>query len=186
MNRWSNWRDGLPLGVFFPVIFVIWTGVRLAVAAGGGDRITTALVAFEVIGGLIFAGILTALLAWRRRRSGGKSEYTAMNTAVRTGQLPEDAEPSLWAPELERRRRSFSRARVANPIVFGFVALLGVVLLISGTTVILSAILIVFFVGFAIYNTIVCVRSLARVESLQRQLDPRGSASVASFEPRQP
>jgi len=117
VNRWSTWRDGLPLGVFFPAIFVVWTGVRLGLAAGGGDRITTALVAFEVIGGLIFTGIMTALLAWRRRRSGGKSVYTAMNTAVRTGRLQEDAEPSLWAPERERRRRSFSRARVANPIV---------------------------------------------------------------------
>ncbi|RKR76057.1 hypothetical protein [Frondihabitans australicus] len=173
MNRYYRWLDHLPLPAFFGFVFVFFTGVRLILAAADRDRFTASLVVIEVVGGLIFAGILTALVAWRRRRAGGRSTFADMNQALRTGRLPEDAEPSVWAPELERRRRSVVASRIWGPIFFGIVGVLGVAALVSGQGVVLSLLLIALCVGFIVFTFVAGHRSLVKIDSLKRQLDPR-------------
>lgn len=170
MNRFGNWRDGLPLGVFFALLFVVWTGMQLILRASDRGSLRTSDIAIYSIGGLIFAGLLTGLLAFLRRRSGGSLVYTAINVAVRTGDLPEDAEPSFWAPELQRRHRALVRARISNPIIFGLFAVLGVALYFIGQPTIVAVLLILFFVVYSVYNFFLCRRMLSRVQSLQRQL----------------
>jgi hypothetical protein len=170
VQRFGNWRDNLPLGVFFAFVFLVWVGLQVAFRAGDHGGVRTADLIGYLVGGLIFAGLMSGLLAYRRRRTGGSASYAAINEAVRTGTLPEDAEPGIWSPELDRRGRALVRARVANPIIFGLFAALSVSLLFTDQAGIVFLLTAVFFVAFGTYNFFLCRRMLTRVQSLQRQL----------------
>lgn len=170
MNGFSNWRDRLPLPVFFALVFVVWTGIQLLVRAGDGGGVSGPTVVIYVVGGFVLAAVLTGLMAWRRSRSGGARSFADMNAAVRTGHLPENAEPSVWEPELARRERSFLIGRWLNPVVFGLFAVLAIVLLVTGGGVLISLVCLVLFIAIGVASSVLNTRYLARVHSLRAQL----------------
>jgi hypothetical protein len=171
VNGFSNWRDRLPLPVFFALVFVVWTGIQLLFHLGDhSGRFEPQLIG-DIVGGLIFAAILTAMFAWRRRRAGGATELAAMNRAVRTGELPEEAEPGPWDAELARRERLFTRQRWLSPLIFGLFAVVAIALLVTGGAGIgVSIVLLAAFLFLTVYSAFTSVRFLARVRSLRAQL----------------
>ncbi|UOY02094.1 hypothetical protein [Blastococcus sp. PRF04-17] len=42
---------------------------------------------------------------WHRRRMGGAERVGQFRTALRSGRLPEDADPAVWRPLLEQEQR---------------------------------------------------------------------------------
>lgn len=76
----------------------------------------------------VLAGSLT--VTWvQRRRLGGREREEQYARALRSGRLPEDADPAVWRPLLERELRSRRRALVSVVPVTGLFAGAAVLLL---------------------------------------------------------
>ena len=72
--------------------------------------------------GPVAAGLTAATISgwWQRRRAGDL--VVPVGTAIRTGTLPDDADPAVWRPVLERRWASLWWAEIACYLVLLFVA----------------------------------------------------------------
>jgi amino acid transporter len=175
MKRVNAWFDRAPLGLVFLTIAVVWIAIRLVFAALNSNGLTLESVLFEVIGGLVFAGVFTGIIGYRRRRSGGAAAWASLNQGMRSGALPEDADPAVWIPELERRRRAVLRGRVVSPIFFGLFAVAALVFLLVASQTVSAVVFFVFFAAVAVGQVWVSRRALRRIDSLKAQIDGLGN-----------
>ena len=134
-EAFRRWLHGLPrttrrLVVVGLVIgwLALWYGVLFAAdRAFGDDDVSWADPLSSMIGPLV--GV--ALAFWLRRRAmGGSGHVWEFDTAVRRRRLPDDADPAVWGPLLDRGDRFQRRARTFA---------LGVTLLVAIPTVLLLA-----------------------------------------------
>ena len=114
--RSRRWRR-LALAVLAVAALYVLAQLLLAAAFDGPVTWTRGMGAF--IGGL--TGSLT--VTWlQRRRLGGREQEEQYARALRSGRLPEDADPAVWRPLLERELRSRRRALVSVVPVTGVFA----------------------------------------------------------------
>jgi hypothetical protein len=118
----------------------------------------------RVGGSVLFGGVMTALTAWQRRRNGGLHTLVRMNKAIKSGTVPEDAEPSLWVPALQRRRRQNEQVRWFSPIVFGLFTILGIWLITQEPDNVIAWIITVLFVAIAIYSVVQSRMMVAKID----------------------
>jgi len=82
-----------------------------------------------VLGSLLGTCIAWSLIGWWRQRRAGEPERERLRpirTATRTGRLPADVDPAVWAPLLAREQRAHRRRMV---VVAAVQAALSIVLL---------------------------------------------------------
>jgi hypothetical protein len=119
-ERRGNPLVSLPLPAFFVVALGLWVVAHVVFALGRVDE--DALVG-DVVGGLVFATVLTVFIGLRRRRLGGAENAVAYLRATRTGSIPDGVDVSHWPAEVEHTRRGLRRTlwfiRIGGLLPFG-------------------------------------------------------------------
>ncbi|MBT1635878.1 hypothetical protein KK107_08965 [Clavibacter michiganensis] len=177
MKALSDRFQRAPLGVVFLVLSVIAIVVRLAVEAVLlDDGLSVGRAIASVIGSLVLSGVLTLVVARQRRRSGGADTLADVTTAVKARRLPLDADPAVWIPALEWRRRVLRRSLWLTPVMGAVVIAMGVATIVLAPGTITGWILVVAVLALGI-GAVVQVRStLPRIDDLLRQLRERDGA----------
>jgi len=171
-----NFRSRLqaaPLGVMFAWFAGSYFVLTYAIALlDSSARLTLFDALIRLVGASFFGGVMTALVAWQRRRSGGAGTLVQINKAIKTGIVPEDAEPAIWVPALETRRRQNERARWLNPAIFGLFTILGIWLITQEPTDVVLWALIAFFIAIAIFSVIQVPKTVKKIDVILAQLRP--------------
>ncbi|OUE22382.1 hypothetical protein BFL36_09825 [Clavibacter michiganensis] len=166
-----------PLGVVFLVLSVIAVVVRLAVETVLlDDGLSLGRAIASVLGSLLIAGVLTSVVARQRRRSGGADTMADVTTAVKDRRLPLDADPAVWIPALEWRRRVLRRSLWLTPVLAAVLIAMGVATIVLAPGTITGWILVVAVLALGT-GAVVQVRStIPRIDDLLRQLRERDGA----------
>jgi hypothetical protein len=115
ISDWMARRSGVELFFIFGIFFGALLGL---IMSSGGLSIDFVYV---VVGSAIFGGLLTATTLWGRRESGGKALMVQINSAIKTGELPELIDPRAWLAQLDRRLVNLRRSQVSFPIIYGII-----------------------------------------------------------------
>jgi hypothetical protein len=172
------------LGAVFLIItasyFVLRTIIDLVIT---GDGLSVIGIIGRLIGSLLFGGVMVALVAFQRRRSGGASTSADITAAIRSGRAPLSAEPAVWIPALEWRRGQFRRSIWLTPVVFPVFIAMGVALLVLDPGSPVGWFVIVVFIGLGIGVFLQARRTLPRIEALLGQMHERAGAAPTRSEP---
>jgi membrane protein DedA with SNARE-associated domain len=119
---------------------LLYAGALAALALIGDGPVDPVQPVGPVLGGCTGALLAPALARWGRRRRARAPERARLRpirTATRTGRLPREVDPALWAPVLVRERLTHRRRMVVVLVVEAVVALavLGVLLVRTDTSV---------------------------------------------------
>jgi hypothetical protein len=167
VQAWQKKLTAAPLPVLFVVQATLFTVLTYLLGVLV-ERDHQSLMG-QAIGGLLFGALMTAWVARQRRRAGGATGVSELAEAVRSGELPDDAEPDDWRPRLLRLRRTYRWLRFVSPFQFGLFAALGAWLAIEQTPT--YWLFVAAFVGFGVFGTVASVRGLGRIERLLGRLD---------------
>ncbi|MFT2693259.1 hypothetical protein [Clavibacter zhangzhiyongii] len=177
MKALSDRFQRAPLGIVFPVLFVIVVVVRLLLEAVMlEDGLTLGRTIANVIGSLLIAGVLTFVVGRQRRRSGGADTMADVTTSLKTRTLPRDADPATWIPALEWRRRQFRRSLWLMPVLVVVLIAMGVaaVVLVPGSPA--GWIIVGVFLVLGVVSVEQARRTIPRIDDLLRQLRERDGA----------
>lgn len=172
------------MGASLGVVFAWFAGTWFVLTFGsallfGTERLVVAVVIARVIGALVFAGAMTAIVAYRRRKLGGTGMTVAITRAIREGRAPSGADPDEWVPPLRDQRRATARSRWLSPVVFGLFAVLGIVLVAVDRYDVLGWIAVVAFVAIGIIVALQATRTLRRIDAVLVQLGAAGDGAPA-------
>lgn len=171
MNDFRSRLQGASLGVMFAWFAGFYfVGTYSIALLDGSSRLNLTDALIRVFAAAIFGGLMTGFVAWQRRRSGGVGTLLEINRALKAGSVPEDAEPSIWLPALQLRRRQNERARWLNPVVFGLFTLLGVWLITQKPTDIIPWVICAFFIAMGIFSVLQVPRTVTKIDTLLAQL----------------
>jgi hypothetical protein len=193
MKRLSDRFQRAPLGIVFLVLAGLVVVVRLLVEALLlDDGLSLGRTVATLIGSLLFAGVMTLVVARQRRRSGGTDTMADVTTAVKERRLPIHADPAVWIPALEWRRRQFQRSLWLTPVLAVVAVASGVAAVVLIPDSIAGWIVVVVFVGLTVASVVQVRRTLPRIDDLLRQLRARtdahgqgaGAAPAAPTSPR--
>ncbi|MBM7025711.1 hypothetical protein [Clavibacter zhangzhiyongii] len=191
MKALSDRFQRAPLGIVFPVLFVIVVAVRLLLEAVMlEDGLTLGRTIANVIGSLLIAGVLTFVVGRQRRRSGGADTMADVTTSLKTRTLPRDADPATWIPALEWRRRQFRRSLWLMPVLVVVLIAMGVaaVVLVPGSPA--GWIIVGVFLVLGVVSVEQARRTIPRIDDLLRQLrerdGARGTVDPAGSAPTRP
>jgi hypothetical protein len=147
MVKFLEWLYRQPLLLVF---------LYAAVAFGGGRWLIDSLSGppenplFDILGGLIFASIMTPIIARARRKDHRFAKAIAIQKALRTQTVPEGVELGEVLASLDRQRASLVRARWLYPAIFGGLLVLNIPLLFviqpAPATIVLLGVLVALFV----------------------------------------
>ncbi|MFT2691399.1 hypothetical protein [Clavibacter zhangzhiyongii] len=185
MKALSDRFQRAPLGIVFPVLFVIVVVVRLLLEAVMlEDGLTLGRTIANVVGSLLIAGVLTFVVGRQRRGSGGADTMADVTTSLRTRTLPRDADPATWIPALEWRRRQFRRSLWLMPVLVVVLIAMGVaaVVLVPGSPA--GWIIVGVFLVLGVVSVEQARRTIPRIDDLLRQLHERDGAR-ATGRPRE-
>lgn len=120
VKKWSEMSaiaQGATVAVLiFPVTWVVGT------LAYSGDS-ETALIAAVIAS--VFCGCFIPALIGDRQTFGSAERFRGYKRALRTGELPDDAEPAVWRGWLDRSRKQ-NRSRLALAALIAIVAAISV------------------------------------------------------------
>ncbi|WP_237583529.1 hypothetical protein [Clavibacter tessellarius] len=177
MKALSDRFQRAPLGVVFLVLSVIAIVVRLAVEAVLlDDGLSVGRAIASVIGSLVLSGVLTLVVARQRRRSGGADTMADVTTAVKARRLPLDADPAVWIPALEWRRRVLRRSLWLTPALVAVIIAMGVAALVLIPDSPAGGVVIVVFLALGVVSAMQTSRTIPRIDDLLRQLRERDGA----------
>jgi hypothetical protein len=134
------------------------------------ERITWFTILSYAIGGAVFGTLMTLFFARMNRRAGGTTVATKVRTALKSGRIPEGEDVTGWTASLEHQRRTAVLTRWLNPVFFGLMTILAVVLVVTGTSP-AYLLLGLLFLAFAIWSPIASQRQLRRIAVLAPQLE---------------
>lgn len=171
-NARYGYGSALPLPVYFVLVTVLWWGLGvLLLLLTHPARVDGPYLLIRAAGALVFGGVMTALVGYRQRRSGGREAVRAMHRAVRSGELPAGANRATWEPALDWRERQTRRSRWLVPVVFGLFALPGVwLLVVDPHAVVLGAVTVAAFVALIVWQEVLAARQLPHIRRLKQQL----------------
>ena len=151
----------LPLPAFFVAVLVLWVVLQTVFSDRPTDGVS---IATRVLGGAVFATVLTVGVGLRRRRLGGADASIAYLRALKSGVVPPDVDTNAWDAELDRTAAATRRSRW----VIRIGSLLPLGLGIWGATVpdarTVGIILIVLAVAAIVAGEISAPRQLARID----------------------
>jgi hypothetical protein len=178
MKQFRAHLQGAPLGVLFTwftgFYFLVTYGIALL---DGSSKLNFVSALIRLGGALVVGGFMTAIIARQRRRDGGRNISIEINKAVKTDAVPEDANPSIWVPALQRRRTQNERAHWINPIGFGLFTLLGIWLITQDPTAVIPWVITVFFIGIGVFSVIQARNLVAKIDALLQQLEGPSAAN---------
>ncbi|MFT2751130.1 hypothetical protein [Clavibacter sp. Sh2088] len=179
MKALSDRFQRAPLGIVFPVLFVIVVVIRLLLEAlMREDGLTLGRTIANVIGSLLIAGVLTFVVGRQRRRSGGADTMADVTTSLKTRTLPLDADPATWIPALEWRRRQFRRSMWLMPVLVLVLVAMGVAAVVLVPDSPAGWIIVVVFLALGVVSFEQARRTLPRIDDLLRQLRARDGAGA--------
>ncbi len=179
MKNLRSHLQSASLGVLFGYFALTWFVLTYAFAVLlGSARVSLTETIGRAVGALVFGGVMTLVAARQRRRSGGVENLVAINAAVRTGTVPEDAEPSIWVPALDERRRQNVRSTWLSPVIFGVFTVLGVVLALSEPQDAVLWGLTAFMAFAAVFCAFAAARQVRKIDALLAQLRPAGTTAA--------
>jgi peptidoglycan/LPS O-acetylase OafA/YrhL len=177
MKRLSDRFQRAPLGTVFLVLAVLVFVVRILVEALLlDDGLSLGRAVATLVTSLLFAAVMTFVVARQRRRSGGTDTMADVTTAVKERQLPPHADPGVWIPALEWRRRQFQRSLWLTPVLAVIAVAMGVAAVVLIPDSIAGWIVVVAFVGLTVASVVQVRRTLPRIDDLLRQLRARTDA----------
>jgi peptidoglycan/LPS O-acetylase OafA/YrhL len=179
MKALSDRFQRAPLGIVFVILFVIVVVIRLLLeAVMREDGLSLGRAIATVIGSLLFSGVMTLVVARQRRRSGGADTMAEVTASLKTRRLPLDADPAIWIPALEWRRRQFRRSMWLMPVLVVVLIAMGVaaVVLVPGSPA--GWIIVVVFLALGIVSVEQARRTIPRIDDLLRQLRAREGAGA--------
>lgn len=169
-RRPGNPIQRLPLPAFFIVVVLLWVTLQTVFST---ERVDAISVTVHVIGGIVFASIITVTVGLRRRRLGGAGAAVDFMHAVRTGSVPDGVDTSEWPAELDRTATTTRRqrwfVRIGGLLPFG----LGVWGLTDPDARVLGIVLASAMVVGWVVGEVSSRRQLARVDRLRTQLTAR-------------
>ena len=157
----------LPLPALYLVVAALWTVLQLVFS---NRPVTTVSVAVHVLGGLVFAAILTAGIGLRRRRLGGADASIEYLRAVRSGVVPPEADTERWPAELDRTARTTVRQRWIIRVGVLLPLGLGIWGMTEQDARLLGALLAVLAVAAIVVGEVSSRRQLVRVAALRSTL----------------
>ena len=165
IRTWMARRSGPEL---FFINALLWAALFGLLELAAGARVSVIALALS---GALFGLFMTAITLSARKRAGGAEVMIAMNTAIRTGELPPFFNPTTWTQKLESRRAALQRSQISTPIFFGLVTFLLVVtaflsLKIDWANFVLAA--LVAAMGAAL--TVTTRRRIPKIVELQQQI----------------
>ncbi len=116
-----------------------------------------------------FAGAFLAV-RWQRRRLGGASRLREFTRALRTGRLPDDADPAVWRELLQRERLAQRRVHVCVLVLVGLFATGWAVIAALLTFDAVAAVSTGLVVAVAALVWVLGARHSARIDRLAAQL----------------
>ncbi|WP_247649937.1 hypothetical protein [Clavibacter capsici] len=174
MKALSDRFQRAPLGIVFLVLAVVVFVVRTLIgplllddALSLGRTIST------LVSSLLIAGVMTFVVARQRRRSGGADAMAEVTAALKTRRLPLDADPVVWIPALEWRRRQFRRSLWLMPVLVVVLVAMGVaaVALVPGSPA--GWIIVGVFLVLGVVSVEQARRTIPRIDDLLGQLRAR-------------
>lgn len=174
-NPRYGFGTAMPVPVYFVLVTVIWRGfgVLLQLIERPG-RVDAFYLIARAVGALVLGAVLTAIMAGRQRRNGGREAAKAMHTALRTGELPAGADRATWEPALRWRARQFRNSRWLMPVVCAAFAAIAVwLILLDPHELIVGLVTAALFVALAVWQEVLIARRLPNIRRLQMQLDGR-------------
>ena len=169
MRRFNRWLMTAPLYVQFAFSALTFGLLTYGLDAGLSHHRDSWV--GHLIGGLLYGALMTGFFAWRRRKDGGPSQQLALVTALKSGELPPDAEPEVWHPLLDARQRSLRRWRPWA--IVEFTAFTGLAVALAVTQGPIWWAFAAFFVGMGVWLEVVGRRTRTRIEALRGTLAQR-------------
>jgi hypothetical protein len=171
MRRIREWAAVAPLWQLWAYFFFAWTLMQMVLTL---DQAPIG----SVVGGFLFASLMTATTARRRRRdaraagrAGSPVVVRHLDRAIETGHVPlEQGDRDALRGLVDRRLRQAHFAMWFGPLVFGAFTVLGVALLVT-TRSVSSGVETVVFVFFLVWGPIVTRRQRSKAEAVKRLLD---------------
>lgn len=136
---------------------------------------TWGLFAGSLVGAIIFGTFMTFVMRRQQKKGGGPLISAAIESAVRKGSLPKDADPQVWVPLLRTKGRTERRMLWIGPLEFGLATGLAVYLIVTEPAVSFWWVAAVLFLGLAIFMPIWTLRRLPRIDALIAELEEKAS-----------
>jgi len=181
MKALSDRFQRAPLGIVFLVLAVITVVVRIVMEAVLlEDGLSLGRTIANVISSLVLSGVLTLVVARQRRRSGGADTMADVTAAVKARRLPLDADPAVWIPALEWRRRVLRRSLWLMPVLVVVLIAMGIAAaaLIPDSPV--GWIIAIVFLALGVASVMQTRRTIPRIDDLLRQLRERDGARASA------
>ena len=166
MRRFNRWLLTAPLYVHFAVSALTFGLITYGLDAALSDHRDSWVE--HLVGGLAYGALMTGMVAWRRRRDGGAARQRAFLAALKSGELPADADPAVWGPLLERKQRSIRRWEPWAIVVFIAFTALAVVLAVGQNPVWWP--FAALFVAMDVWLVLMGRRNARRIDDLRAQL----------------
>jgi len=170
-------RTLVVLGAGTGVLF--GTGMAIVLATTTDRAPIWLAVAVGLAAGTAFGSAMSAFFARVWTRAGGLRIARAVQHALRTRRLPDDADPQTWSELLDRQERDTRRAPL-YVLFFAVLAVLYLVLALAGTLPdlgVLPWVGVALFLGFAVYAPLEARSRRARISSLREQIARRAAES---------
>jgi Flp pilus assembly protein TadB len=166
VRRFNQWLMAAPLSVHFALYALTFGLITYGLDAGLSGRRDSWLE--HLIGGVAYGALMTGMVAWRRRKDGGASQQQAFLAALKSGELPADADPEVWAPLLDRKQRSIRRWEPWAIVLFIAFTALAVVLAVGQNPIwwLFAAL----FAAMGVWLVVVGRRNARRIDGLRAQL----------------
>jgi Flp pilus assembly protein TadB len=156
------------LAILLPLLGAVYVGLVLGAAALLGED-PDWLRPLPPLVGSFTAAFLAA--RWQRRRMGGAERVQQFRTALRSGRLPEDADPVVWRPLLAREQRSVGKARNLVLGILGlFVVAWGLVALVGSFTWPAAVVSVGLVLAVVVLVWVVSRRTVGRIDRLVAQM----------------
>lgn len=169
MRGFNRWLMTAPLYVQFAFSAVTFGLVTYGLDAGLSQHRDPWVV--HLIGGVLYGALMTGFVAWRRRKDGGAAQQLAFVTALKSGELPTDADPEVWGPLLEAKQRSIRRWRPWA--IVEFAAFTGLAVALAVTQAPLWWAFTAFFLGIGVWLDVMGRRNTRRIGVLRTALAQR-------------
>jgi MFS family permease len=181
LKKWQDWLGKRPWWTLAAILAVFWTlgwfGIQAAIRPSGASW---GLLVGAVVGGIFYGGFMALIFRRQQAKYGGPSTSKAIEKAVKEDTLPESADPGVWLPLLERKRRNERRMVWVGPIEFALFTALCVYLAVTEPSVWFWWLSTVLFVGLGIWVPVWSIRRGTRIDALIDELKAR-EANQSSF-----
>lgn len=181
MHKVSDWQTGRPWWIGAAVLVLLWTGGAYGInVALHPNHTGWAWLAGALTGGVLFGGIMAPFFHSQQRKFGGQDTSRDLAKVIKTGEVPDIAQPELWLPLMGRVQRSDRLMAWIVPVECDLFTALSVYLIATESGAWLRRVAAAVFVGLGIYMPLWTLRRKPKIMALITELETRepGTSSV--------